>query len=134
MANESVNQGIADYYRDFSTLNVQAILPYFKEPSLLVGPQGVIPVPNHAALVAVFGPVMEGLRSKGYGRSEFELGYAKPLSSSAALIGGVAVRYDTGSQHLERVGITYLLHKTGSGWKFATVILHDPHTPGVDKP
>jgi hypothetical protein len=40
MANEAVNQVIADYYRDFSTLNVQAILPYFNEPSLLVGRKG----------------------------------------------------------------------------------------------
>jgi hypothetical protein len=133
MANESVNHVLADYYRDFSTLNVQAILPYFNEPSLLVGPQGVIPIPNHAALVAVFGPVMEGLRSKGYGRSEFEPEYAKSLSSSAALTGGVAVRYGRDGQQLERVGITYLLQKTNSGWKFATVILHDPNTPGGDK-
>src|SRR6201982_1498194 len=106
MANESVNQVIADYYRDFSTLNVQAILPYFNEPSLLVGPQGVIPIPNHAALAAVFGPVMEGLRATAYGRSEFEPGYAKSLSSSVALVGGVAVRYGTEDQLLERVGIT----------------------------
>ena len=133
MANESVNQVIADYYRDFSTLNVRAILPYFNEPSLLVGPQGVIPIPNHSALVAVFGPVMQGLRAKGYGRSEFELGYAKSLSSSAVLIGGVAVRYNADGQLLERVGITYLLHKTESGWKFATVILHDPHTATGDE-
>jgi hypothetical protein len=133
VANESVNQVIADYYRAFSTLNVQAILPYFNEPSLLVGPQGVIPIPNHAALVAVFGPVMEGLRAKGYDRSEFELGCAKSLSSSAALIGGVAVRYNADGQQLERVGITYLLHKTESGWKFATVILHDPNASGRDE-
>ena len=130
MANESVNQVIADYYRDFSTLNVRAILPYFNEPSLLVGPQGVIPIPNHSALVAVFGPVMQGLRAKGYGRSEFELGYAKSLSSSAVLIGGVAVRYNADGQLLERVGITYLLHKTKSGWKFATLVLHDPDRSG----
>ena len=130
MANESVNQVIAEYYRDFSTLNVQAILPYFNEPSLLVGPQGVIPIPNHSALVAVFGPVMQGLRAKGYGRSEFELGYVKSLSSSAALIGGVAVRYNADDQLPERVGITYLLHKTEGGWKFATVILHDPDRSG----
>jgi hypothetical protein len=43
MADEAVNQVIAEYYRDFSTLNVQAILRYFNEPSLLVGPQGVGP-------------------------------------------------------------------------------------------
>jgi len=133
VANESVNRVIADYYRDFSTLNVQAILSYFNEPSMLVGPQGVIPIPNHAALAAVFGPVMEGLRAKAYGRSEFELDYAKSLSSSAALIGGVAVRYNADGQQLERVGITYVLHKTASGWKFVTVILHDPNTPGGDE-
>lgn len=130
MASEAIHQVIADYYRDFSTLNVQAILPYFNEPSLLIGPQGVIPIPNRAALAAVFGPVMEGLRAKGYDRSELELGYVKSLSSSAALIGGVAVRYKTDGQQLERVGITYVLHKTKSGWKFATVILHDPNPPG----
>lgn len=130
MASEAIHQVIADYYRDFSTLNVQAILPYFNEPSLLIGPQGVIPIPNRAALAAVFGPVMEGLRAKGYDRSELELGYVKSLSSSAALIGGVAVRYKTDGQQLERVGITYVLHKTKSGWKFATLILHDPNPPG----
>jgi len=97
---------------------------------LLVGPQGVIPIPDRSALVAVFGPVMEGLRAKGYDRSELELGYVKSLSSSAALIAGVAVRYKTDGQQLERVGITYVLHKTESGWKFATVILHDPNMPG----
>jgi hypothetical protein len=132
MANEDVNQVIVDYYRDFSTLNVQAILPYFNEPSLLVGPQGVIVIPDYAALVAVFGPVMEDLRTKGYGRSELESGYIKSLSSSTALVGGVAMRYKTDGQQLERVGVTYVLHKTESGWKFATVILHDPNTPGGD--
>ena len=133
MANEAVNQVIVDYYRDFSTLNIQAILPYFNEPSLLVGPQGVIPTDDHAALAAVFGPVMEGLRTKGYGRSELELGYVKSLSSSAALIGGVAIRYKIDGQQLERVGVTYVLHKTGSGWRFATVILHDPNPPGGEE-
>jgi hypothetical protein len=128
MASEAVNQVVADYYRDFSTLNVQSILPNFNEPSLLVGPQGVISIPDHAALVAVFGPVMEGLRARGYGRSELELIHIESLSSSAALIGGVAVRYKTDGQPLDRVGITYVLHKTESGWKFATVILHDPNT------
>lgn len=127
MANESVNQVIADYYRDFSTLNVQSILPYFNEPSLLVGPQGVISIPDRAMLVPVFGPVMEGLRAKGYSRSELEVSNVRSLGSSAALVEGVAVRYKIDGQQLERVGISYVLHKTQSGWKFATVILYDPY-------
>lgn len=129
MGNEAVDQVIADYYRDFSTLNVQSILPYFHEPCLLLGPQGVFPVADRAAVAAVFGPVMEGLRAKGYGRSEFESGDVKLLSSSAARIGGVAVRYKADGQLLERVGVTYVLHKTEAGWQFATVILHDPLAP-----
>ena len=63
---------------------------------------------------------MDGLRAKGYGRSELELAYVKSLSSSAALIGGVAVRYTADGQQLERVGVTYVLHKTETGWNFAT--------------
>ncbi len=133
MPNEAVNRVMADYYRDFSTLNVQAILPYFTVPSLLVGPQGVISIPDRAALVAVFGPLTDGLRAKGYGRSELELAYVKSLSSSTALVGGVAVRYTSDGQQLERVGVTYVLHKTETAWKFATVILHDPNTTGGDK-
>jgi hypothetical protein len=121
---DDVKQVLADYYRDFSTLNVASILPYFHEPSLLVGQQGVMPIPDRRALAAVFGPVMEGLRAKGYGRSELELGYVKSLSATAAIAGGVAVRYKKDGQ--ERVGVTYVLHKTESGWQFATLILHDP--------
>lgn len=131
MANEALQQVIADYYRDFSTLNVKAILPYFNEPCLLVGPHGVIPVADHAALAAVFEPVLEDLRAKGYGRSELEMGYVKLLSASAALIGGTAVRYTADGRQLERVGVTYVLHKKESEWKFATVILHDAETRGA---
>jgi len=126
MTLEPLKQVIADYYRDFSTLNVQAILPYFHEPAMLVGPQGVISIPDRTAVAAVFGRVMEGLRAQGYGRSEFELGDVKVLSSSAAIVPGVAVRYKTDGQQLERMGITYVLHNTKKGWKFVTVILHDP--------
>ena len=73
---------------------------------------------------------MEGLRAKGYSRSELEVGYVKSLSSSAALIGGAAVRYKIDGQELDRVGVTYVLHKTEGGWKFATVILHDVDPSG----
>jgi hypothetical protein len=71
---------------------------------------------------------MEALRGKAYARSELELEKIELLSSFAALVGGVAVRYKTDGQQLERVGVTYVLHKTNDVWKFATVILHDANT------
>jgi len=125
MANGDLNQVMDNYYREFSSLDVESILKYFNEPALLVGPQGVIPVPDHAALASAFRPVMEGLRAKGFGRSEYEQANIKELSSSAAIVGVVAVRYKATGEEMERVGMTYVLDKRESGWKFATVVMHD---------
>ena len=70
MTNEAaVTQVLADYYIAFSTLDVQAILPYFHQPAFLIGPAGVFAVPSSAALTSIFAPAMEDLRARGYGRS-----------------------------------------------------------------
>ncbi len=122
---EAVSKVLSEYYTAFSALNIQAILPYFHEPALLVGPMGVLPLPTPAALVPIFSPVMENLRGRQYGHSELKLQQLKLLSATSALAVGVAIRLKTDGQELERAGITYLLHKTESGWKFAVVVLHD---------
>jgi ketosteroid isomerase-like protein len=118
---------LADYYRAFSTLDVQAVWPYFHEPSLLISPQGVFPVPTFAALATVFTPTMEGLRTREFGRSELSVGYARLLSATATLVTGIAIRYQRNGQELERAGVTYVLHKAETGWKIAVIILHDVH-------
>ena len=118
---------LADYYRAFSTLEVQAVLPYFHEPSLFVVPQGVSAAPTFAALANVFTPIMEGLRAREFGRSELSVGSVNSLSGSATLVTGVAIRYKRNGQELERAGVTYVLHKAEAGWKIAVIILHDAH-------
>ena len=126
MTNEAaVTKLLSDYYTAFSTLNIQAILPYFHEPALLAGPLGVIPLPTPAALVPIFGPVMENLRRRQYGKSELKLQQLKLLSATLALAVGVAIRLKTDGEELERAGVTYLMHNAESGWKFAVVVLHD---------
>jgi ketosteroid isomerase-like protein len=122
---EAVTKFLSDYYAAFSTLNVQAILAYFYEPALLVGPSGVLPLPTAAALVPIFSPVMENLRRRQYGHSELKLQQLKLLSATSALAIGVAIRLKTDGQELERAGVTYLLHKTEREWKFAVLLLHD---------
>ena len=122
---EDVKQVLTDYYKAFSTLNVQSILRYFHRPALLIGPSGVIALPTPEAVVPIFGPVMESLRQRGYGRSELSLQQLRLLSATAALATGGAIRYKTDGQEMERVGITYLLHKADSSWKFAVMTLHD---------
>ena len=121
----TVNRMLDEYYAAFSTLNIQAILPYFHQPALLIGPPGVIALPTPAAVLPIFNPVMQNLRARGYGRSELSLLKVKLLSAKSALATGRAVRYKSDGQELERVGLTYMLHKTDDAWKFAVMVLHD---------
>jgi hypothetical protein len=60
----SAIQVLTNYYSAFSTLEVRAILPYFHEPALLIGPQGVFAATTSAEVTAAFKPAMEGLRAK----------------------------------------------------------------------
>ena len=122
---EAVKQVLSDYYNSFSTLDVQSILRYFHQPALLIGPLGVIAIPTPAAVVTIFGPVMEDLRQRKYRRSELSLQQFTLLSATSALAAGAAIRYKTDGHELERVGITYVLHKGTDGWKFAVMVLHD---------
>ncbi len=77
----AVSRVLTDYVSAFGTLDVRAILPYYHEPCLLVGPQGIAALPTRAAMVAAFTPMMEGLRARGYGRSELSMPHVKRLSA-----------------------------------------------------
>jgi ketosteroid isomerase-like protein len=122
----AVTRVLTDYVGAFGTLDVQAILPYYHEPCLLVGPQGIAALPTRAAMVVAFTPMLEGLRERGYGRSELSMLHTKQLSATATLASGVAVRYRADGQELERVGVSYLLHKADDDrWTIAVTVVHD---------
>jgi len=118
-------QVLSDYYRAFSSLDLQKILPFIHEPTLLMAPQGVVAAPTRTEVAAVIAPTLEGLRARGYGRSELTRTRLTLLGSASALVIGVAERYKADGQPLERAGVTYLLQKTDSGWKITVLILDD---------
>jgi hypothetical protein len=125
----AVAQVLTDYYRVFSTLDAQAVGPYFHEPSQLVSPAGVVPTPTRAAVAAVFQPVMEALRARGFAKSELTNLHLKRLSATTVIAGGVAVRRKTDGQELERAGVVYLLQKTvlpESAWVTAILVIRRP--------
>jgi translation elongation factor EF-Tu-like GTPase len=47
------------------------------------------------------------------------------LSSTATVVTGVAERFKVNGEKLERVGVTYVLHKGDTGWRIVVLILHD---------
>jgi hypothetical protein len=85
----------------------------------------VFAAPTCAALATAFAPAIEGLRARGYVRSELSLRCVKSLSATTTLVTGVAVRYKADGQELERVGVTYVLHQADGRWKIAVLIVHD---------
>jgi ketosteroid isomerase-like protein len=123
----AVIRTLLDYYAAFNTFEVEAVLPYFHEPSLLMGPQGALAAPTHNVLATVFRTAIDSLRARGFGRSELSVRRVESLSPSANLVTGVAIRYTVDGQELERVGVTYVLHNADSRWKIAVLIVHDPN-------
>ena len=122
---EAVTRILLDYYRAFSELDPQAITPYCNVPTLFIGPQGVFAATTHDAMVAAFTTFMEGLRKRGFGRSELSGLTVKLLGANTALAAGIATRYQADGQELDRVGVTYLTQKADSGWKISVNVIHD---------
>jgi hypothetical protein len=100
-----------EYYGAFSTLNLEAVLSYFHEPSFLIGPQGAFAATTHVLLATAVSPAIEGLRARGLGRTELRLRNLKLLSATVALVEGVAQRYKVDGQILDQAGVTYVLYK-----------------------
>ena len=113
-----------EYYDAFGTLKIEAVLPYFHEPSFLIGPQGTFAATSHSLLATAITPAMEGLRARGLGRTELSVRNLKLLSATAALVGGVAQRFKIDGQKLDQAGVTYVLYKAEAGWKIAVLIYH----------
>jgi ketosteroid isomerase-like protein len=122
-AMQSALETIHEYYQAFSTLDVRAIVSYFCEPSMTIGPQGVSSAGTHAVLADSLAALVDGLRAKGYGRSEFVEAHVTTIGESAALVRGVAVRYKAAGSELERVPLSYLMHRGAGGWKIAVLVV-----------
>jgi hypothetical protein len=112
------------YYSAFSTLKIEAVLPYFNEPSLLIGPQGAFAATTHTLLATAINPAIEGLRARGLGRTELSVRNLKLLSATAALVEGVAQRYKIDGEKLDQARVTYVLYQAETGWKITVLIYH----------
>lgn len=119
---QSALEAIHEYYRAFSTLDLSAIVSYFCEPSMTIARQGVFSAANRGTLADSLAPLVESLRARGYGRSEFIEAQVTMLGESDALVRGVAVRYTVAGSELERIRLSYLMHRSDDGWKIAVLV------------
>ena len=120
---QSALEAIHEYYKAFSTMDVRAIASHYCEPSMTIAPQGVLSAANRAALTESLGPIINALKARGYGRSEFVEPTVTALGETDALVCGVAVRYTAAGPELERIPLSYLMHHTETGWKIAVLVV-----------
>jgi ketosteroid isomerase-like protein len=121
-----IAETFTDYVHAFQTLNAQAVFSYCHVPCMFIAPQGVLVMTTVAEVEAFFRRVMEGLKARGYGRSELTDLQVKRMSERAGLVSVGRVRYATDGRELEQLGETYSLRKTDDGWKIAAAMVHDP--------
>src|SRR5438067_462393 len=116
-------EAIHEYYKAFSTLELSAIVSYFCESSMTIAPQGVLSAESRAVLADSLAPIVEGLRAKRYGRSEFIQPDVTMVGETAALVRGMAVRYTAEGSEIERIPVAYLMHRSEAGWKIAVLVV-----------
>jgi hypothetical protein len=83
---------LAEYYSGFSTLDIQAIVPYFHQPALLIAPKEWQQCPLLPPWPLSSGLPLKARRARGYGRSELNLQQVKLLSATAALASAHGLR------------------------------------------
>lgn len=128
----TVTELLYSYYIAFSSLDPEAIAPYFHEPCIFISPQGVTDAPAHDDLKDVLRAIAEGFRQRGYKRSELTALHVNKLSDGAILATGIAVRYKIDGDVLEQAGVTYVMYRSGNQWKIAVTVIHDAGATNLD--
>ncbi len=113
-------------FRHFRRCERQPLLPYLHLPCMFIAPQGVAVMSNATEVESLLDRMMEGLKARGYARSELTDVEAIPLSENIVLVSVSRARYKKDGSQLERVGETYTFRKIDNGWKIVTATVHDP--------
>ena len=123
---QEVDQLFINYFRDFSNLDIKAIVSYFHLPCTFIVPQEVLVFSSASEVEGFWRQRFEDLKKQEFGRTERAEGNIKVLNDNTALASSKAVRYTKDGKELERRGATFALRNTDDGWKIVTLIHHSP--------
>ena len=118
----AVIEGIGE---TFSGLDVDEWLSHFNPEHTFVYRGTVLVARSLADTKAAFVPEIERLRAAGFRHSALDLCNVKLLEPKLAMAATRWRRLGRNDELLEKLGITYTLIKTPSGWKVVVVVAHD---------
>jgi ketosteroid isomerase-like protein len=112
-------QTLREYYAASNKRDLQTMLSYYHEPVTFITARGVAIRATRADAAPLLVDFFERLRREGVARSDWADSHVKQLSDTLAVASVVVARYRADGQELERerVAWTYLLYRTGDGWK-----------------
>ena len=123
---QEVDQVFIDYFRDFSHLDLKAIVSYFHLPCTFIVPQEVFVFASESEVEGFWGPRFDDLKTQRFGHTERAEGNVKALNDNTAIASRLAGRYSEDGVELERRGATFVLRKTAGGWKIVSLVHHLP--------
>ena len=121
-----VDQLFVDYFRDFSLLDLGAIVSYFHLPCAFITPQEVLIYSTADEVEGFWAPRFNDLNEAGFGYTKRSSASIKILNDNTALASSLAIRYTKDGNEMERRGSSFACRKTADRWKIATVIHHSP--------
>lgn len=110
-------------------MDLEAILPHYHTPMIVVIPGGVIGINSEDDLRNTFSLILSQYTLAGYGRSEILDLDSRSLGQELAEVGGVAVRYDSEGEEFNRFEFRYVMRKDGTTWRIAAMVNGDPIPP-----
>ena len=123
---QEVDQVFVDYFRDFSNLDLKAIVSYFHLPCTFIVPQEVFVFPSASEVEGFWGPRFADLKAQRFGHTERAAGNVRALNDNTAIASSLAVRYSDDGVELERRGATFILRKNCGEWKIVSLVHHSP--------
>ncbi|MCH7738053.1 MAG: nuclear transport factor 2 family protein [Chloroflexi bacterium] len=123
---QEVDQVFIDYFRDFSNLDLEAIVSYFHLPCTFIVPQDIFVFTSASDVEGFWGPRFDDLKAQQFDHTERAEFNVKVLNENTAIASSQAVRYSKDGSELERRGATFILRKTGDGWKIVSLVHHSP--------
>ena len=123
---QEVDQLFIDYFRDFSNLDLNAIVSYFHLPCVFIVPNDVLVFSTAAEVEGFWAPRFADMKTSGFDHTERHEASIQVLNYHTAMASSLAVRFKKDGSELERRGAAFAVRKTDEGWKIVTVIHHSP--------
>jgi hypothetical protein len=122
---QDVRAVIESIGKTFSELDVDQWLSHFNPAHTLVYHDTVFVAKSLGGTKHAFAPEIRRLKESGFRRSALVLCNVKLIGSKLAIAATCWRRLGENDKLLEKLGITYTLLKTPSGWKVVVVVAHD---------